>query len=101
MAFVDKLVGSAEEGLLSGVSSGVNKILGGLTGGLFGLDGPSQEDLMKWQEGMLDKQLNFQADQAGLNRAFQADQASKSRQWNSIQQQLQRARDTQYQHLSA
>ena len=93
MSFLNNLVGSAEQGLLSGVSSGVNKILGGLTGGLFGNDGPSQEDLMKWQEDMLDKQLNFQADQAGLNRSFQADQASKSRQWNSIQQQLQRARN--------
>ena len=85
----DAAVGGLTGGLKGVISSGI----GSLFGGLFGSKGPSQEDLMKWQEGMLDKQLNFQSDQAGLNRAFQADQASKSRQWNSIVQQLQRARD--------
>lgn len=89
-----KAVGDAAlSGLTGGISSAISSGIGSLFGGLFGSKGPSQEDLMKWQEGMLDKQLNFQADQAGLNRSFQADQASKSRQWNSIQQQLQRARD--------
>lgn len=88
-AIGDAVTGGLTGGLQGAISSGI----GSLFGGLFGSKGPSQEDLMKWQEGMLDKQLNFQADQAGLNRAFQADQANKSRQWNSIQQQLQRARD--------
>ena len=89
-----KAVGDAAvSGLTGGIGSAISSGIGSLFGGLFGSKGPSQEDLMKWQEEMLDKQLNFQADQAGLNRAFQADQASKSRQWNSIVQQLQRARD--------
>ena len=89
-----KAVGNvALGGLTGGLGSAISSGIGSLFGGLFGSKGPSQEDLMKWQEGMLDKQLNFQSEQAGLNRAFQADQASKSRQWNSIVQQLQRARD--------
>ena len=81
-------------GLTGGISGAISSGIGSLFGGLFGSKGPSQEDLMKWQEGMLDKQLNFQSGQAGLNRSFQAEQASKTRQWNSIQQQLQRARDS-------
>ena len=89
-----KAVGDAAlGGLTGGVSGAITSGIGSLFGGLFGSKGPSQEELIKWQEKMLDKQFSFQADQAGLNRAFQADQASKSRQWNSIQQQLQRARD--------
>ena len=93
MSFLKSVGDAALGGLTGGIGSAITSGIGSLFGGLFGSKGPSQEDLMRWQEGMLDKQLNFQAEQAGLNRSFQADQASKSRQWNSIQQQLQRARD--------
>lgn len=93
MGFWKSVGDAALGGLTGGLKGVITSGIGSLFGGLFGSKGPSQEDLMKWQEQMLDKQLNFQADQAGLNRSFQADQASKSRQWNSIQQQLQRARD--------
>ena len=93
MSFLKSVGDAVLGGLSGGIGSAITSGIGSLFGGLFGSKGPSQEDLMRWQEGMLDKQLNFQAEQAGLNRSFQADQASKSRQWNSIQQQLQRARD--------
>lgn len=53
--------------------------------------GPSQSELMKWQEQMLDKQFNFQAEQAQLNRDFQAEQVRQAQDWNSIVSQVERA----------
>ena len=102
MDFLSSLGSAAQSGLLSGVSSGVNKILGTLTGGLFSSSGPSQEDLMKWQEKMLQRQFDFQSHQAELNRKFQsqqsldarnfsAEQAEIARDWNSIGSQMKRA----------
>ena len=79
-------VGSAASSVVNPLST----LIGGLSS-LFGSKGVSQRDQMKWQEQMLDKQMNFNATQADLNRRFQASEADKSRDWNSIGSQLARA----------
>lgn len=75
----------------SGVTGGVGGLISSGIGSLFGSKGPSQEDLMKWQEQQLGRQLNFQRDEAEKNRKFQSQEAAIARQWNAIGAQLQRA----------
>ena len=79
-------------GLLGDVASGVSSA-GGIFNTLKGLfnSGPTQQDLMKWQEQMLEKQFAFQSEQAQLNRDFQAEQVKQAQDWNSIVSQVKRA----------
>lgn len=87
-----KAVGNAAMGgLTGGLTGAISSGIGSLFGGLFD-SGPSQEDLMKWQESMLQKQFDFQSSEAQKNRDFQSQEAQTSREWNSINAQLQRAR---------
>lgn len=78
------------------IETGVNALTGGMASGIGSLfsslfGGNSEKSNRKFQEQMLDKQLNFQSDQAQLNRDFQAGEADKMRQYNSIVSQVQRA----------
>lgn len=82
-------IGSAVSSVANPLSSVIG-VVGGLSN-LFGSKGVSQRDQMKWQERMLDKQLDFNATQSELSRDWQADQAEISRSWNSIGSQLKRA----------
>lgn len=101
-SFGKSLVNAGLDAVTGGFGSAITSGLGSLFGGLFGSSGPSQEDLMKWQEKMMQKQFDFQSQQAELNRKFQsqqsldarnfsAEQAEISRNWNSIGSQLKRA----------
>lgn len=75
------------------ILSGVGSLFGGL-GSLFSSSkGMSQEDLLKWQEQMLEKQFGYQSAEAEKNRLFQSEQAQIARNWNSIGSQLRRADD--------
>ena len=91
MNFLPALGSAAQNAVTSSfgglISGGINKIFAGL----FGSGGPSQEDLMKWQEKILDKQLNYQRLEAEKNRAFQSSEAKIARDWNAIGAQLARA----------
>lgn len=78
-------------GLSSGLTGGFGGLISSGLGSLFGQKGPSQEDLMKWQEKMLDKQLNYQRIEAEKNRSFQSSEARVARDWNAIGSQLARA----------
>ena len=71
--------------LTGGLASGIGSFFSGLFGG------DSEKANRKFQEQMLDKQLNFQSEQAQLNRGFQAGEADKMRDYNSIASQMQRA----------
>ena len=76
-------VGSGFSGLL-GLASGL--------GSLFGKGGSmSQEDIMKWQESMMQKQFDFQSAEAQKSRDFSAQQADIARKWDSIGSQVSRA----------
>ena len=79
-------------GLLGDVASGVSSA-GGIFNTIKGIFGsnPTQQDLMNWQEKMLDKQFAFQSEHAQLNRDFQADQVKQAQDWNSIVSQVKRA----------
>ena len=83
-----KALGSAA---LGGMTGGVSGLISSGIGSLFGSRGPSQEDLMRWQEQQLGRQLNFQREEAEKNREFQSQEAATARQWNSIGAQLARA----------
>ena len=87
MSFLKDL-GSAVKG---GITGGIGSLISSGIGSLFGSKGPSQEDLMRWQEQQLGRQLNFQREEAEKNREFQSKEAATARQWNSIASQLQRA----------
>lgn len=91
MNFWKDLGSAAMSGVTGGVGGLVSSGIGSLFGGLFGSKGPSQEDLMKWQEQQLGRQLNFQRDEAEKNRKFQSQESAIARQWNAIGAQLQRA----------
>lgn len=75
----------------AGVTGGIGGLISSGIGSLFGSKGPSQEDLMKWQEQQLGRQLNFQRDEAEKNRKFQSQESAIARQWNAIGAQLHRA----------
>lgn len=70
-------------------------VSGGLSllGGLFGSSSATsaQRQQMKWQERMWDRQADWSAAQAQLNRDFQSSEAEKLRDYNSIVNQMQRA----------
>ena len=91
MGFLKAVDNAAMGGLTGGLTGAISSGIGSLFGGLFD-SGPSQEDLMKWQENMLQKQFDFQSSEAQKNRNFQSQEAQTSREWNSINAQLQRAR---------
>lgn len=91
MDFLKAVGNAAMGGLTGGISGAISSGIGSLFGGLFD-SGPSQEDLMKWQESMLQKQFDFQSSEAQKNRDFQSQEAQTSREWNSINAQLHRAR---------
>ena len=91
MGFLKAVGNAAMGGLTGGLTGAISSGIGSLFGGLFD-SGPSQEDLMKWQENMLQKQFDFQSSEAQKNRDFQSQEAQTSREWNSINAQLQRAR---------
>ena len=71
--------------LTGGLASGIGSFFSGLFGG------DSEKANRRFQERMLDKQLNFQSQQAQLNRDFQVSEADKMRDYNSIASQMQRA----------
>lgn len=91
MGLLQSVGDAALGGLTGGLTGVISSGIGSLFGGLFD-SGPSQEDLMKWQENMLQKQFDFQSQEAQKNRDFQSQEAQTSREWNSINAQLQRAR---------
>ena len=74
---------------LDAVTGGLASGIGSLFSGIFG--GNSEKSNRKFQQKMLEMQLDFQGQQAGLNRQFQADEAQKMRDFNSIGSQLARA----------
>ena len=71
--------------LTGGIASGIGSFFSGLFGG------DSEKANRKFQQQMLEKQLNFQSEQAQLNREFQSGEADKMRDYNSIASQMQRA----------
>ena len=73
------------------IIAGAGSLLGGLGSLISSSKGMSQEDLLKWQEQMLEKQFGYQSMEAKKNRMFQAEQAEIARDWNSIASQLRRA----------
>ena len=74
---------------LDAVTGGLASGIGSLFSGLFG--GDSEKSNRKFQQKMLEMQLDFQGQQADLNRQFQAGEAQKMRDFNSIGNQLARA----------
>lgn len=83
-------------GTAANVAGNFGTIGAGIKGiaGLFGLgSGPSQEDLMKWQESMLQKQLDFQSSEAQKQRDWQLDMWNKNNQYNTLAAQMRRVSD--------
>lgn len=86
--------GAAETGIgaiTGGIGGAIGSGLSSVFGNLFGDGTPSQQDIMDWQEKMLQKQFDYNSREAQLNRDFQQSMMEKSQQWNSIGAQMQRA----------
>lgn len=79
--------------------SGFGSLIGGLAGiagnfasQLTGNDAKSQQNrLMQWQEQMLDKQFNYQTEQAQLNREFQQKMYDDAKKYNSTSSKVKQA----------
>lgn len=81
-------------GVLDSIIGGVAGIAGNFINQVTGNDAKSQQNrLMKWQEEMLDKQFNYQSDQAKINRDFQREMYEDAKKYNSTSSKVKQAID--------
>lgn len=81
-------------GVLDSIIGGVAGLAGNFVNQLTGNDAKSQQNrLMKWQEQMLDKQFNYQSEQAQINRDFQKQMYEDAKKYNSTSSKVKQAID--------